>query len=389
MVPTSRTWKSKGMYQPTENLCPGCDAAVVTCASSHGPSQLCTMRWGLVPSFDKAANPDHWKMFNARSETCDTLPVFKRLLKDRRCAVPFDGFFEWTDDEMKRGGKQPFYVKRRSGEPLWIAGLHDSVGTSDDTLRTFTLITRAVDPKLAWLHDRMPVILNAAGLLAWLAPHVEAEAGGNAAKAASVSPTLDALRSLLPVAEVEWHPTSKKMSRLDYQAEDCARSVRLPSQQQPSVASLFGKRPAIVPINPIKAPDATEPPPQPVKLTLSPKVEDGAELIPTPLPKADGGSAAPASGSAARNCPACTFLCEDAARTRCEICGTSLVAPPAPPLMPAATTVTVCTAALSAGDAAGATANAKARAKRRSPSGAGGAVGGSGITKFFKRETPG
>ena len=105
---------------------------------------------------------DHWRMFNARSETVDTLGVFARLLRSRRCAVPLDGFYEWQDDEFKHGGvnkKQPYYVHVRAGKPMWVAGLHTECadgGASEAPLQSFTLITKASAPRLSWLHDRVP-----------------------------------------------------------------------------------------------------------------------------------------------------------------------------------------------------------------------------------------
>ena len=184
-VPTEKgcAWKRQDDWRPTENLAPGHRAVVLVAGSNsnNSPPHLCTKTWGLVPSFDGASQPDYWRMFNARSEGLTTSPVFRRLLKDRRCAVPLDGFFEWTADEMPKlsgasgGGKQPWYVHRKGdghGEPLWVAGLHES--SRDGELETFTLITRDVDPCLDWLHDRMPVILDAAGLHACSAPRPRA-----------------------------------------------------------------------------------------------------------------------------------------------------------------------------------------------------------------------
>lgn len=276
------TWKGQEKYKPTENLCPGKHAAVVVQAKNDGtPPQLQTKRWGLVAAFDKSLNPDFWRMFNARSETLHTSPVFRRLLCSRRCAVPFDGFWEWTDDEMKaaKAAKQPWYVHRKAkGEPLWLAGLYDrrdplGPGGSVDCdgkvyeepeLETFTLVTMDVDKKLAWLHDRQPVILDTAGLAAWLAPppggeEEDEEEGSNAETPKRPSPAagssssggsapsnavvLAALKSRVPCDELQWHPTTKKVSKLDYQEGDAALPVKLPSQQQKSVASFFTKRP--------------------------------------------------------------------------------------------------------------------------------------------------
>ena len=148
------------------------------------------MRWGLVPGYTAGKPPDYWKMFNARSETLAASPVFSKLLRDRRCAVPFDGFFEWVDDECKTvKSKQPYYVKHTNGQALWMAGLYESCALptsvldsqqsvvkaeaekrTDATAETFTIVTRDVDPQLSWLHDRMPVILDKEGVQAWLDP---------------------------------------------------------------------------------------------------------------------------------------------------------------------------------------------------------------------------
>ena len=228
------TWVGEVHYHPMENMCPGRPAAVV-CVRSEGV-QIATMRWGLVPSYETV--PDHWKMFNARSETLSTSPVFSKHLGTMRCAAPLDGFFEWTDDKCKSvKSKQPYYVSRSDGQPLWMAGLFASPrsaktgsGSADPCAsgdESFTLITREVDPELAWLHDRMPVILDSQGLQAWLDP--------------KASEPLAALSHRLPTSALRWHPVDKRMSRLDYQESDVALPIKLISEQQRSVASFFGK----------------------------------------------------------------------------------------------------------------------------------------------------
>ena len=98
-VPRQRAWKARGAFHPTENLCPGRTAAVV--ALREDGAEIVTMRWGLVPPYEKG-KPDFWKMFNARSETLSTSPVFSRCLQQRRCAVPLDGFFECTARRWSR-----------------------------------------------------------------------------------------------------------------------------------------------------------------------------------------------------------------------------------------------------------------------------------------------
>lgn len=55
-------------------------------------------------------------------------------------------------------------------------------------------ITRDVVPELAWLHDRMPILLDAAGLTTWL-QHTAAE---------DAEPPLKALRSVLSPGDLRW-----------------------------------------------------------------------------------------------------------------------------------------------------------------------------------------
>ena len=70
-------------------------------------------RWGLIPSWTKPEEKhDHWKMFNARSETMQTKPVFSRLARTgaaagegdsrgRRCVCILSGFYEWKKEGNK------------------------------------------------------------------------------------------------------------------------------------------------------------------------------------------------------------------------------------------------------------------------------------------------
>ena len=53
------------------------------------------MRWGLVPSWSKNDQIGS-KMINARLETILEKPSFSNLVKNNRCVVLADGYFEWT-----------------------------------------------------------------------------------------------------------------------------------------------------------------------------------------------------------------------------------------------------------------------------------------------------
>src|SRR5690349_9816696 len=104
---------------PRYNVAPTDPVWTVRVREPGGPRELDVMRWGLVPSFakDLAAGS---RFINARVETLHERNVFRDALPGRRCLVVADGFYEWRPDGR---AKQPFYVRRRDGGVLALAGL--------------------------------------------------------------------------------------------------------------------------------------------------------------------------------------------------------------------------------------------------------------------------
>lgn len=158
---------------------------------------LATAKWGLVPrKTPRDAAPDHWRMFNARSETAREKSSFCDSVRSRRCVCLLDGFFEWKKrakqegiskvakaDDSNQPAKQPWIVRPareegdQGGELLYIAGVWDewTPAVAQDGvsaprhIRTFTILTTEPCKNLAWLHDRQPVILDSAEQAAeWL-----------------------------------------------------------------------------------------------------------------------------------------------------------------------------------------------------------------------------
>ena len=56
--------------------------------------ELRVVRWGLVPFWAKDPSIGS-RMINARVETVDSKPAFRRAFAKRRCLLPADGFYEW------------------------------------------------------------------------------------------------------------------------------------------------------------------------------------------------------------------------------------------------------------------------------------------------------
>jgi putative SOS response-associated peptidase YedK len=123
------------------------------------------VRWGLIPSWAKDASCSA-KMINARAETIAEKPAFRTALKRRRCLIPADGFYEWQKLDAKN--KQPWYFTLPDEEPFAFAGLWESWKSPDGPLETATIITTTANETLAFVHDRMPVILPPEHYARWL-----------------------------------------------------------------------------------------------------------------------------------------------------------------------------------------------------------------------------
>jgi putative SOS response-associated peptidase YedK len=158
--------------EPVAALVLGDDGAV--CARA--------LRWGLVPGWarDLKSAP---KLINARSETADRKPAYRRLIASarHRALLPADGFYEWLRSEDRRRKPIPFRFTRADGALFAIAGLWTRARVLDgdgeeSTIESVTVLTTAANSVVARLHDRMPVILpDRRSELAWLSPEVDGE----------------------------------------------------------------------------------------------------------------------------------------------------------------------------------------------------------------------
>ncbi|MEW6268200.1 MAG: SOS response-associated peptidase, partial [Thermodesulfobacteriota bacterium] len=153
---------------PRYNVCPGQDVPVVRFRRGEEKRSLDMLRWGLVPWFAKEPGPAA-RMINARAETAATSPAFREALRERRCLVPADGFYEWQATADKRGRKQPFWLHRADARPLAFAGLWERWTAKDGRrIESCTILTTEPNELVRPIHDRMPVILPSDAYALWL-----------------------------------------------------------------------------------------------------------------------------------------------------------------------------------------------------------------------------
>jgi putative SOS response-associated peptidase YedK len=120
------------------------------------PRHLELLRWGLKMPNARMAG------INARVESL-TKPIYRDKVRDSRCLVVVDGFYEWRSLGEK---KYPYLIAREDKAPMVMAGIYD--GT--DGCAIITAPSRGV---VATLHDRMPVVLQPDKFEAWIDPSVK------------------------------------------------------------------------------------------------------------------------------------------------------------------------------------------------------------------------
>ena len=152
-----------GDLAPGYNVAPGTLQPVIL--STREGAVLRPLLWGLVPYWakdpKKGARP-----INAQCETAAEKPMFRNLMRERRCLIPADWFYEW---KAAPAGKEPYLVRMASREPFLIGGLWDTWHYGrDDALATFTVLTCVPNELTGTLHDRMPLIIEPDDVPRWL-----------------------------------------------------------------------------------------------------------------------------------------------------------------------------------------------------------------------------
>ncbi|KAI9139363.1 hypothetical protein BKA69DRAFT_1176671 [Paraphysoderma sedebokerense] len=139
-----------------------------------GERYLQSMRWGLIPHWMKSM-PDfggQLKTINVRDDSLiENKPMYRGIKHTHRCVVLAEGFFEW---QKTKSGKVPYFVKRKDGGLLMLAGLWDRVKFEDGKeIYSYTIVTTSSHSSLSFLHDRMPVILSdPEAMSTWLDPNL-------------------------------------------------------------------------------------------------------------------------------------------------------------------------------------------------------------------------
>lgn len=151
-------------FEPNWNAAPSQQLPVII--DVDGGLQMHPMQWGLIPSWIKPGEKPKVTPINARSETIAEKPMFRNLVKRRRCLVPANGFYEW---KRTGGPKQPYLIHLAREPIMLMAGLYDvRTGVDGEKQPSYTIITGPPNNVMAEIHDRMPMIVRPDDVELWM-----------------------------------------------------------------------------------------------------------------------------------------------------------------------------------------------------------------------------
>lgn len=183
-------------FRPNWNAAPTHQLPVII--DVDGGLQMHPMQWGLIPGWLKPGEKPKVAPINARSETIAEKPMFRNLVKRRRCLVPANGFYEW---KRTGGPKQPYLIHLSEQPIMLMAGLYD-VRTGDDgeDQPSYTIITGPANDVMGEIHDRMPMIIHPEDVELWMDTDIH-----------SIEP-LEPLLQPLPNNEIEMYAVSTEVN---------------------------------------------------------------------------------------------------------------------------------------------------------------------------------
>jgi len=194
--------------QPNYNVAPTQEIPVII--QHEDGKNLKKRRWGLVPFWAKDTSIGS-RMINARVETVTSKSAFRSAIKQRRCLIPANGFYEW---QGKSGNKQPYYFCLPSEKQLAFAGLYevweDKNAVSDaEPYKSCTIITTDASDSVKNIHNRMPLILKPEVYSEWLDPE---------------NKDPDRIEEVLKngfVKELKRYPVSKLVNHVGINSKEC------------------------------------------------------------------------------------------------------------------------------------------------------------------------
>lgn len=141
---------SDGVLRTSYNILPTQHSYVIR---NHNHDQLDYITWGMVPYFSNNGQNDG-KLAHARAENIFTSTSFRIPIRQRRCLVVVDSFYDWVIEAD--GSKSAYRFFHPNNELLCLAGVWDFWLKDNYKIMSFSIITSKYDK---FTNMRMPIPL--------------------------------------------------------------------------------------------------------------------------------------------------------------------------------------------------------------------------------------
>jgi len=118
------------------------------------------MQWGY-------SLPGGKRIINARSESAAQKMLFRDGMQNRRCLIVASNYFEWRKND---GCSDKYAIRARQKGPMYMAGIY----RMENGRAEFSVLTREPAADIAFIHNRMPVIVPREMKSDWLNPRYNA-----------------------------------------------------------------------------------------------------------------------------------------------------------------------------------------------------------------------
>ena len=150
--------------KPNYNNSPTKSAPVIT--NIEGVRTIAPMMWGLVAQGAKDTNSVfRYKTYNIASEKILSRHSWERAVRESRCLIPANGYYELNGSGKKRAN----YVQPKDKSLFAFAGVHSSWQDPEGVIHGMFSVITIEAPNST---NRMPVIIRREDESRWLDPSV-------------------------------------------------------------------------------------------------------------------------------------------------------------------------------------------------------------------------
>ena len=151
------------LFKPQEHISAFTNP-LIPIITSDNRKKIQLYNWGLIPKWVKniqKANQIRKMTYNAKSETLKEKPSFRNSIKNKKCLIIANGFYEWQSVST---GKICHYIRSSNKEIITFAGIWSDWidNTTGELIKSVSIITQSANPMMAKIHNikkRQPVIL--------------------------------------------------------------------------------------------------------------------------------------------------------------------------------------------------------------------------------------